>query len=546
MYKISDPIDQGAAQNLLDYDELTRTLLFLRGISTKEEADKFFNNEYSLKDPFLLSGMEEAVNIFLKTIDEGKKIGIYHDFDCDGIPGSAVFVSFLRKINYKNFVTYMNDRNSAGHGLTKEGIDKLLEENVYLLLTIDLGTSCIEAVNYAKEKGMTIIITDHHLPKEELPKADVILNPKVCKVYQDQLCGTGVIFKFIQGVIKGREGIVPTGWEKWLLDLVCVATVADCVPLLGENRTLVKYGLVVLNKTRRPGLRHLLEKNGIRSNANEQDISFKVAPNVNSASRMGKAVKALELFLTEDQKQAIDIVDEINKINSSRKTKVASMTKMANKLVDGRERDVLVVGNPNWNNALLGLVAQNLSKKMNNTVFAWAKDNNGVIRGSARTATNGDIVSLMKDVDIFREYGGHKGAGGFEIDFDNLDILENKLNENIDESFKNSTKGYDVEITIKDINQSFFDVLSKFSPFGHGNKNPIFKISNVVIDSVNKLGRSNSHFKYRVKESLMFLDVLSFFDELSLKKGDEVTLYGSFNKDSFSNKFKFIVEDIVK
>ena len=304
------------------YGELLQALLKNRGIENEIEADAFLNPDYlrDFHDPFLMKDMEKTCVRIFEAIEAEEKIMIYADYDADGIPGAVILSDLFKKIGYKNFEVYLPQRNSEGYGLNLEAIKEFSGSGVKLLITIDLGITAIAEVAQAKVEGIDVIITDHHLPHENLPRAFSILNPKVIGASIDgtphdsaesypekMLCGAGVIFKLIQGFI-GKYGEyfkIKDGWEKWMLDMAGLATLSDMVPLTGENRAIAHFGIKVLRKSPRPGLQKLLAKINVDQRyLTEDDIAFMVVPKLNAASRMDDPMRAFELLATSDEKEA--------------------------------------------------------------------------------------------------------------------------------------------------------------------------------------------------------------------------------------------------
>ncbi|MBP6931452.1 MAG: DHH family phosphoesterase, partial [Candidatus Pacebacteria bacterium] len=316
-----------------NHAELLEILLKNRGIKT-EDSDKFLNPNYEtdIYDPYLLKDMERACVRIFEAVEAKEKIVVYSDYDCDGIPAAVIMHDFFTKIGYENFLVYIPDRHLEGYGLNKEAVDEFIKTEVKLVITFDLGITAVEEVATATANGIDVIITDHHLPHEHIPKAYAIINPKQsdCSYPDDMLCGAGLAFKLVQGLIKkyGEYWSIQNGWEKWLLDMAGLATIADQVPLLHENRVLAYYGLKVLQKARRPGLAELLKKANVDpKNIIEDDVGFTIAPKLNAASRMDSPMRAFELLSTTDLVQAKTLATHLDKINTERKTIVAHIMK---------------------------------------------------------------------------------------------------------------------------------------------------------------------------------------------------------------------------
>lgn len=369
------------SSDLSHYPDLVQTLLKKRGITQAEEAERFLNPSYErdVADSFGILNMERAVLRVLDAIDKKERIAVFADYDCDGIPGGTLFNDFLKKIGYENFEIYIPHRNNEGYGMSVEAIETLASRGAKLIVTIDCGIVDVVPVTRANELGVDVIITDHHLPQEIVPSAYAIINSKQeGDTYWDpMLCGAATAWKLVCALLSRRreQWNVPEGWEKWLLDMAGLSTIADLVPLQKENRALAYYGLKVLRKSKRPGLVALLEKMGAgQKNITEDDIGFMIGPRINAASRMGDPTDAFRLLSAETKKDADEYAEKLMRLNDARKGLVASMVKEARKHLEVREvGDVIVVGNPLWKPGLVGLVASNLSESYERTVFVWGR-----------------------------------------------------------------------------------------------------------------------------------------------------------------------------
>jgi single-stranded-DNA-specific exonuclease len=549
--------------SLKNFDSFTRSLLLAREIKTAEDASAFLNPNYEshVHDPFLLKDMDRAVERVLKAISKNEKIAIYSDYDADGIPGAVVLHDFFVKAGYKNFVNYIPLRNEEGFGLNIDAVDELKSQDVKLLITIDCGITDIAEVDHAKKLGIDVIITDHHLPHAKVPKAFAVINPKQegCDYPEKMLCGSGVIFKLVQALCRKLE--INSGWEKWLLDMVGLATLSDMVPLLGENRVFARYGMIVLQKSPRVGLLKLFSKLKIdKKNATEDDIAFMVTPRINAASRMGIPIDAFKLLSTVDETEADLLVDHLNNKNDERKTLVAQMVKEIKNKIHKREgeegkemRQVLVLGNPNWKPSLLGLVANSFSEEHSRPVFVWGRSRepvntegkkiDNVIKGSCRSSGNIDIVALMeKAKDVFLEFGGHKGAGGFSLLQENVHTLEERLNEAF-LSLSNENIVEDVvvdkKISLDEVNWDLYKVVEKFAPFGFGNPKPLFLLENIKPVQVKQFGKERNHLELTFKNSKdKNLSAMAFFADKNkygvvVEEGVPLNLVATLEKSTF-------------
>lgn len=544
------------------HSPLVRSLLYARGIEDLETANAFLNPDYEkhLHDPFLLKDMEKVVKRILKAIKDNERIGIFSDYDADGIPGGVALHDFFKKIGYINFTNYIPLRNEEGFGLNNDAVETLSKDGVKLIITIDCGITDVTQVDLANKLGMDVIITDHHIPGKKLPKAFGIINPKQkgCEYPEKMLCGSGVIFKVIQGVIKKgkEEGVFEwkDGQEKWFLDMIGLATLSDMVPLLGENRALSYYGMKVIQRSPRAGLQKLFSLLRINQNkVTEDDIAFMITPRINAASRMGVPLDAFKLLSTTDTVEAGMYAEHLNNKNDERKGVVGSMIREIKKRLEERDEDmrhVFVFGNPEWKPSLLGLVANSFSDEHNRPVFFWGRNgesgDEGVIKGSCRAGGDTDIVKLMeKCKDIFVDYGGHKGAGGFSLLQENIHHLEDRLNEAFAELIKEEQiipdTLLDKKLSLDDVNWNTYSSVEKFAPFGLDNPKPLFLFDDVELHGVKLFGKEKNHLELKFKNSngkdvtaMAFFKTDSSFDR-PLKVGDKINLVATLEKSEFRN-----------
>ena len=370
-YELVPPVPQEVDLELKDHHPVAKKILFRQGVTNEEAATAWLQPSFEtdLHDPFLLTDMEKAVARLLLALKQNEHIVIYTDYDCDGIPGGVLLHDFFTAIGYTNFENYIPHRHHEGYGFNTEAVPKFVERETKLIITVDCGITDHAATAAAQAAGIDVIVTDHHEPAATLPPAYAIINPKRDQAYPfSGICGSGVAFKLAQAALKrGREqGVItlPLGQEKWWLDLVGLATIADMVPLTNENRVLATYGLTVLRKSRRPGLAQLLRTAGASQRyLTEDDIGFTIAPRINAASRMDTPEDAFLMLKTKDEAEAGATVRHLEGLNNERKGVVAAMVKEArHRLADWAELpSVLVLGNPEWRPSLVGLVANTLA-----------------------------------------------------------------------------------------------------------------------------------------------------------------------------------------
>ncbi len=550
--------------------ELLDLLLKNRGISDENRL-RFLSPSYEehLYDPYLLHDMERAVVRIFEAIEAKEKIVIYSDYDCDGIPAAVILHDFLKKVGYENFSVYIPDRHDEGYGLHADAIESFIRDEVGLLITFDLGITAVKEVTHAQSNGIDVIITDHHLPhrtlgensSDILPPAYAIINPKkeVCSYPDDMLCGAGLAFKLVQALVQkyGEYWNIPLGWEKWLLDMAGLATLADQVPLVHENRVLASYGLKVLRKTRRPGLIELFRKAGVPLRTlTEEDITFTLAPRLNAASRMASPMRAFEVLSFSDDVHARASADYLAKINDERKYSVAHIMKeVKNTMSKREEKPVIVIGNPVWRVGVLGLVASKIAEEYKRPVFVWgaeggevSDDTERIIRGSCRGWGSVNLVTLMSSLPekSFLGFGGHAGAGGFSVSHEEVHFLEERLlsvfSQMTFSEESNENRLIDATISIDDVTSENYAVIEKLAPYGMGNPKPTFLFKDLPITDIKEFGKEANHLeicftnsKRQKIKAIAFFKTRESFGRL-LAKGEQINLIATFEKSTFAGR----------
>lgn len=504
---------------LSQYSPLVRRLLAVRGIASFEEAELFLHPDWErdTHDPFLMKDMQRAVERIVRAMDVHERIAIWSDYDMDGIPGAALLFDTFRALGYTHVSHYTPHRNRDGFGLNTAGLTNLKEEGVKLIITVDCGIGDVELVGYACDRGFDVIVTDHHMPHDTLPPAYAILNPKQpgCEYPEKMLCGAGVAFKLAHALLihlatrkSGTLPLPPVGWEKWLLDMAGMSTIADMVPLRGENRVLARFGLTVLRKSRRPGLQALLKKARVDQRyLTEDDIGFTIAPRVNAASRMGHARDAFALLTTVDAAEATTLADALDTINKERKTAVAVMKREIQRRLQklGEPKSVIVLGSPDWKPSLLGLVAGGLAEEYRRPVFLWGREEGVIIKGSCRSDGTSNVFQLMQSTGgLFIEYGGHAHSGGFSIADEHVHALEAALVEahgQMVHDTREPARFIDAELTPAEVTWETYRAVEQLAPFGEGNAKPLFGIRDVFIEQVRTFGKGNEHLELTVRSN---------------------------------------------
>jgi len=535
-------------------------LLEKRGLKDQDEIDAFLNPDYEkhLHDPLLLDDMDVAVDRILNAVKNDEKITVYADFDCDGIPAAVILHDFFNKIRYENFGIYIPHRHNEGYGFHKESIDIIRENGTKLIITVDVGITAADTVLYAKEVGIDVVITDHHELNETLPDAIAVVNPKRGSYPFNDLCGAGVAYKLVQALLeKGKKEKIQSfvdvkeGWEKWLLDMVGLATVADMVPLKGENRILARYGLLVLRKTSRLGVVALCRKLHIdQRDMTEDDIGFLIAPRVNAASRMDESHLALTLLSTEDITEAEEAVRQLEQLNRKRKGAVAALVREARKREREREENVkvYVTGSVDWKPSLLGLVANSLSDSHSGAVCVWGRDGKGLLKGSCRSDGSVNVVQMFStSEEILEEYGGHMHAGGFSVSHENVHKLSEVFNAGatLDVSETQRENGISQSLLALSLGNVSWDTLQDLqmlAPFGVGNEKPVFEFSDVLFEDVRVFGKDGNHTEIILGDSKVGgVRAFQFFvtpDSFSHtpSPGGKGSVLATIDRDSFNGK----------
>ena len=496
--------------NELEVSDVVRELLKSRGVTTTEDVHSFLRPDYVAHThaPELIADMSIATDRLLDAISRNERIAVYADFDCDGIPGASILSDFFEKIGYENVRIYIPHRDREGYGFHTDAISALAKDGVQLIITVDVGTNAFDAVAHANALGVDVIVTDHHELIGEPPAAIAVLNPKRGAYPFPSLCGAAMAFKLVQATLRaGKERkmeafiAVQDGWEKWLLDLVAIATIADMVPLTGENRVLTHWGLQVLRKSPRPGIIALCIKLRLRkAELTEEDIGFSIGPRINAASRMGEPDLALKLLTTKNHGEADAIAAELEKLNASRKGVVAGIVREIKKRSKERftEADkVVVLGNPEWKPALLGLAANSIMNDRGGVVCLWGRDGAGNIKGSCRSDGAVSVVDLFTAAkDSFQEFGGHSASGGFSVVPDKVHTLQEdlaKAAETLVRAQEKPVPEADMTLTLAQVSWPLFRDMARLAPFGMGNPKPIIRISQAKVVSLKRFGKEQNH-----------------------------------------------------
>ena len=552
MYTIRKNPPKEIQDALQMYDTLTQRLLYARNITTQEEAEFFFKKEWATINHHQYKNIEKAVKRILDAVEKEETVGIFSDYDCDGIPAAAVLFSVLHALGHRSIVYYVPDRNSEGFGLSEKGVRKMIDSGVSVVCILDCGTANPKEIEEMEQNGLHTIIIDHHLAGERVPNTFAMINPTIENIEQPHPCAAGVMYIVIQALIqeankrKKRKNL-PTGWEKWQLDIVGLATVSDMVPLRGINRQLVHYGLQVFRKSPRPGIQALC--NALHLNqqkVTQDDLSFSIIPRINAASRMGKAETAFRLLTTDSIEEAMSLTETLTNLNNKRKTAVATMVREAQKQAKNKnkEKKVWVFGSRKWKPSLVGLVAHTLADTHKKTVFVWGQaetEEKTTIKGSCRSMYC-DVFSLMKNTpNVFAEAGGHKNAGGFTLNEGAEIYLEEVINkvEGVQEE-KSEECLIDSECSVDEV-AKIYALHEKFAPFGIKNEMIRIAIPKCTIYKKILFGKKKNHIRYTLTDGTGYIDGIAFFvkedKEIDVDANQTMrAVIGQVEMDTFRNK----------
>ena len=493
-------------------------LLYNRGIRRKQEIDSFLTADHSLaNDPALIPDMDKAIERLKTAISTGETVGVFGDFDTDGITGTSIIVKALSELGIKT-VPYLPNRMSEGHGLNMEAVRFLHAHGVTLLITVDCGVSSSAEIEFASSMGIDTIITDHHSLPTNYPQARAILNPsrEDSKYPYDGLTGVGIAFKLIEGL----WATLNRSWPDHFLELVALGTVADVGPLTGENRHLVKQGIKNLNTTQNPGLKALIARAGLkRGNLDTESLSFQLIPRLNSAGRMSDPSVSLDLLTTASDAVAENIAERLELHNTERRRVTQESLKQAYHQAQERydqTSPIIIVEHPDWLPGILGLIAANLCDRFYRPAVAIAVEGE-MSRGSARSIPEFNVIQILKDNHtLFERYGGHARAAGFTIPTDKLPLLKHQLQaasvKQLDGTNLNPSIQIDFEIEPSLLKETGnMEFIQSLSPHGEGNPAPIFLTRKARIVTSRQVGRNKNHLKMEISHGGNCWDAIAFW-----------------------------------
>ncbi len=508
---------------------LVAQILFNRGFADPQAAMRFLTGAAEDDNPFLLAGLERAVRVLRDALRKRQRIAVYGDYDADGVTATAVLVQVLRALG-GDVLPYIPDRNAEGYGLNPEAIESLVARGVRVLVTVDCGSRSLPEVALAQRSGMRVVVTDHHHLGPALPVCDALVTPRredsayPCR----DLAGVGVAYKLAQALLRTNARVPLPGTceaitERELLDLVALGTVADMVPLLGENHRLVRAGLQELNAARRPGINALLQVAGIRpGEVNANTISFVLAPRINAAGRIGQAYKALDLLLARDMDAALPLAETLERLNRERQDLTLGAYQQARELVqDQLEADaaLLFVAARDFPVGIIGLAAARLMDEFYRPVVV-VEMGETYSRGSARSIPGFHITEALEQVaDILTQFGGHAAAAGFTIETARLDELRRRLQQVASRQLPpDALERYlvvDAQVPLSSLSWDVYNAMMQLEPFGYGNPQPVLVSPNVRVAAARAVGTQGQHLKLTLEDETGL-----FWDAIAFRQGD--------------------------
>ena len=523
-------------------NKLLSTILVNRNIVDEEDIRLFLKpTRNDFHNPFLITDMEIAIKRIIEAIDKKERVTIYGDYDVDGITSITVLKSFLKDRGLE-VSQYIPNRLNEGYGLNRNAIEKIHKNGCDLMITVDCGISAIDEINYANELGIETIVTDHHEPGSQLPKAlAVIDNKRKDSTYPfRELAGVGVVFKLIQA-LGIKLGLKEEEYLKYL-DIVCIGTISDIVPLVDENRVIAKLGLLLIRQTKNIGLRSIINASGYKK-IDSNSISFGIAPRINACGRMGKAEDALKLFLSENLNEVSSLTAKLNEYNRLRQDTEKKIFDSAVKEIEEDNLDknaTIIVGGHNWHHGVIGIVSSKITEMYFKPSILLSFEEDGIGTGSGRSIPGFDLhEALNKCTDTIEKFGGHSMAIGITIKKEKFEDFKKEFeevarNSKIDEIVP--IINIDAKIDFSTINKEMVDSLKELEPFGEGNKMPVFAFKNLKIDSIRAL-TEGKHLKLTLKEGNTVVNAIGFnmgkFAE-EYRIGDKVDVVGVLEINTFN------------
>lgn len=507
----------------------------------EDDIKKFLNpTRDDFYDPFLLPDMEQAIERIEQAINNNEKILIYGDYDADGITSTTILIKFFKEIGVE-VDKYIPNRLEEGYGINNKALEEIKNRGIDLIITVDTGITANDQVKYANELGLDVIITDHHEPSEEIPKAVAVIDAKRKnnKYSFNQLAGCGIAFKLTQAISIKRK-LDPSKYLK-NLDIVSIGTISDLVPLVDENRVIVKLGLMLVKQTKNIGLRKLLLKSQLKE-VDSTSISFGITPRINAAGRLGNQYDALNLFITEDVKEAERLSEVLNSYNIERQKIGNKIYEEAISQLKDEEKNCIILGKEDWHHGVIGIVSSKITEKFNKPSILLCFENN-IAKGSGRSVPGFDLYKAISSTkEYLLGFGGHTMACGLSLTVENFEKFKKEITKYIDENLDISKLEKEIYIdenlTIDDLDIEKIKELKSLEPFGEENLEPIIMYENVEINGIRTLSE-NKHLKLSLKKNDKIIDAIGFnLGELAekYKIGDTIDIVGNIEINSFNGK----------
>lgn len=553
-WQVAEAISPDIINQFPEIEPVLLQLLWNRGLRTQDAIDEFLQPDWSqdIHNPYLFRHMSKAVEIIYEAIGKGETIGVFGDYDADGVCAAVILISTLKKLGAQTEI-YLPHREREGYGLNEEAIGYFKERGVNLMITCDCGIANVKQIDYANSLGFKVIVTDHHQAQDKLPAAAAILHPSLeGETYPFKfLSGGGVAFKLVQGLLN-YEGCQLTplekeAHEKWLTDLVAISTVADMVRLIGENRTLVKYGLRVLQKTRRVGLRKLVELAGLSlTTLDSYAIAWQIAPRLNAAGRMDHANSAYALLITENDKEAEELARAINLANSERQTLTEQMLGEAKEQIGTPSPDTFIVHafKPDWGLGLAGLVAGKLVQEYNLPALVMCRWGDK-IAGSARAGVGEfNLAKALQECgNLLLTHGGHKEAAGFSLSPHQLEVFIEKINQIAKRELQGKDLSpslvIDAPLVLEQIDWKLADEVNLIEPVGQGNPRPRFVSYNLTVTEAQAVGSLGQHLRLELEQNNLrqrFIWFRTSQDGWTLRVGDRIDVVYEVGINEWNNE----------
>jgi len=504
----------------MELNEIIRILLNMRGISLEEDIEEYLSDKPKLTHAIeLMPDLMAGASLILDEIKAGGKIAIYGDYDADGITSTTLMLDVLSNLmDSEHLMYYIPSRFEEGYGLNKSAIDLIFKKGATLIVTVDCGSVSTDEVEYAKSLGLKIIVTDHHNITDKQANC-ILINPKRpdSNYPFKELSGCGVAFKLAQAIQKLAD--LPKSVLTDVLDLVAIGTIGDVMPLVDENRTLVKFGLKVINQSKRPGLIGLMEGASLKlGTVSSDNVSFVIVPNLNASGRIEDASLAVSLLSAKEKTEKLDeTVLELLKKNAERKKLQNETYEKALEVVKEKVEDFITIYLENAHEGIIGIVAGKIKEEFNRpTILVTPTGDTGLLlKGTGRSIDGVDIYSLLlKHQELFEKFGGHKGACGFTMKNENLDKLKSLLNEDIKELLDDNPNlferkvAWDLDLDFSDISLELAEGIKLMQPFGTKNPKPVFKLNSCALSDIRYMGNDNQHVRFIAKPEFDFMDGL--------------------------------------